>query len=66
MKVLTFFESIGAIGGPSVFDALASLQTLVASKHEVATSSNNHLENWKTKKSVVYMNNWIGCNSIVS
>jgi len=52
MKVLTFFESIGAIG-PNVFDVVESLETLVASKHEVATSSKNHLETWKTK-SVVY------------
>jgi hypothetical protein len=51
MKVLAFFESIGAIA-PNVFDAVESLETLVASEHEVATSSKNHLENWKTKKSV--------------
>jgi hypothetical protein len=51
MKVLKFFESVKATG-PNVFDAVELLQTLVASKHEVATSSKNHLENWKIKSVV--------------
>ena len=52
MKVLKLFESNDATG-PNVFDAVESLQTLVASKHEAAISSKNHLENWKAK-SLVY------------